>query len=218
MYADHQPLIVALAQSSPAGLTKVATFAICSPRIPLWRLPDIVARAEQGDFTNLFSWKANGINAWRANAAERYDTLMRLRAFPAIQLSYCARQLGLGWPKAGFLLQLAFGAAGCLDSVNLDKYHIPERVVRRGARGKAKRQSTMDKAAKAYLWLCAKLGGTETLWDQWCLQVYRNSVDVGKVGRQSRNAYESPDHVSAYHCLAVGLDAKWRNVLDDIPF
>ena len=218
MFAQHQPLIGALAQSSPTGLATIATFAIASPRLPLWRLPDIVSRASSGDFTNLFANKANGINLWRDNALARFETLNRLTGFPAIRLSYCARQRGLGWAKAGFLLQLAYGEAGCIDSVNLDLYGVPEKFLKRANRGKAKRQSTIDRTAKWYIRKCADLGGAEKLWDRWCREVYTRSIGQGREGQQSRGMYTSPDHVSAYHCFAVGLDAPYRDVLDDIPF
>ena len=96
---------------------------------------------------------------------------------------------GLALAKAGFVLQLLYGAAGCLDTRNLKEFGVKEIRWDKNAKIEAR-----YKAASLYLDLCNRLGGCEFMWDNWC----------GGVARQYKKSYAGDaSKVSAEHVVWV---------------
>lgn len=210
MFAEHQPIIGDWARKAPSHLAECIRFAVLSAQQPLYRVPDDMravhdSHPEAGDI--LFAWKGE---AWRqagANANANYWNAMALwddyqcdmvsrDTFARELVQYLAGNVyGLGLAKAGFVAQLAFGVAGCLDTHNLRRFNLGARVFDNFCQRKTARNRRA--MVQRYCDICDKLGGTEFLWDSWCRYV----------ATESRNArqYESPNHVSLIHLTALGL-------------
>ena len=81
-------------------------------------------------------------------------------------LLYLCALDGLGLAKAGFTLQMIWGVTGCIDTRNAEQF---------GVKAPKSVKSSSDKVAyehaARYVALCDKLGGSEYLWDNWCMGV-----------------------------------------------
>jgi len=86
---------------------------------------------------------------------------------------------GLGLVKAGFLIQLAFGEIGCIDSRNMEQFGINRNTLRY-----AKTTSKAIRLRKAdnYIKLCASIGSCSFLWDNWCNELALNNPERYKSG------------------------------------
>lgn len=75
---------------------------------------------------------------------------------------------GLGVPKAGFLCQLTLGLVGCMDTHNLKRYGLDEKMFKLNPEPKTPKalDSNTQKLIQ-YINLCHGIG-TENLWDTWC--------------------------------------------------
>ncbi len=71
---------------------------------------------------------------------------------------------GLGLVKAGFVVQLAVGQIGCIDSHNIKKYNVNPNTLKVPT---AASPRLKDKKIAAYIALCDSIGCAE-LWDNWC--------------------------------------------------
>ena len=71
---------------------------------------------------------------------------------------------GLGLVKAGFVVQLAVGQIGCIDSHNIKKYNVNPNTLKVPVNASPKLK---DKKIAAYIALCETIGCAE-LWDNWC--------------------------------------------------
>jgi len=115
----------------------------------------------------LFGWKRSGLAFVRANASTLRETL---KAVPegygdAQALLDVATVPGLGLVKAGFVLQLVTGSAGCIDSHNMERFGLNANAFKYGASAS---DALKRKKALAYLDACWKAGGCESLWNGWC--------------------------------------------------
>jgi len=100
---------------------------------------------------------------------------------------------GLGFVKAGFVLQLCVGDVGCLDIHNLRMYGVKasDFIVNASAT-----YATRRRKAELYIATCEKLGGSESLWDTWCAALSDNE--------RCGHLYTSKHHVSRLHCDFIG--------------
>ena len=80
---------------------------------------------------------------------------------------------GLGYAKAGFLVQLVTGKIGCLDSKNIERFNLNPNIFKIDKDRMTKNLKL--KKAKKYIELCDDLGGSEYLWDSWCWYTAENS-------------------------------------------
>jgi len=100
---------------------------------------------------------------------------------------------GLGFVKAGFVLQLCMGDVGCLDIHNLRMYGVKATDFSVSATAT---YATKRRKAELYIATCEKLGGSESLWDVWCEALADNE--------RCGYLYTSKHHVSRLHCDFVG--------------
>jgi hypothetical protein len=100
---------------------------------------------------------------------------------------------GLGFVKAGFVLQLCTGEVGCLDIHNLRMYGVKATDFLVSATATT---ATKRRKAELYIATCEKLGGSESLWDVWCEALSSN--------KRCGHLYTSKHHVSRLHCDFVG--------------
>lgn len=195
MYATHAPRISAYALSGPDALLDTGAFVLASIRVPLWRAAADMARIRAGDLTPYYMRrKREGYDFLRGHALSLYRDALALRGDTAALLLHFARIPGLGLAKAGFLVQLAFGAGGCLDTHNLRRFGIPPHRFVIRERDSAELR---ERKAREYVDTCEALGGAPGLWDTWCTYVATETRDAARY----RDAFD----VSATHCAALAL-------------
>ena len=212
MFQNHQPEIGAWARRHPQNFAATGAFVICTIRVPLERaILEYRAYRDHGDVAGLWGWKLAAVQELEANAAERLARLESLRLGRAedrnAMLAEVASWTGFGFVKGGFLLQLAFGMSGCIDSQNERRLGVDMRAegFAHGPRTARKRHQK----ARRYHKLVDNAGGTEKLWDDWCRHIAEARPDVWS------DAYE----VSRHHALSVLPPGELNNgfVGEDIP-
>jgi hypothetical protein len=196
VFSEHQPIIQRWAQDHPDNLRDVLRFVILTVRYPL---ASAVEDMRDDNPRALLGWKFYAWDAAEMDKARNFEVATRLndcsadpevRAFELV--SFIATLPGFGLAKAGFVAQLAFGLAGCLDTHNLGRFGygldtFAHYKRRKTAGGRAK-------LARRYLAAVDACGGTEDLWNSWCEFV---------AGRDKR--YDSAEHVSRLHAEAFCL-------------
>lgn len=198
MFDNHQPIISRWARAEPENMRDVIRFVLLTIRYPLLLAAEDMAK---GDTRGLYGSKYEGWYWLEEHYHEVYNVLEALHVgFPdpadseAFMLEYLACVVpGLGLVKAGFVLQLAYGVAGCLDSHNLKRFGLspwPFAHV-----GRLKTQAARLKRCRKYLDTCKRFGGARELWDTWCQYV---------ADRDWR--YTDAMDVSRYHLVAFGLE------------
>lgn len=171
MYKRDQNLIETFAKQSPKHTEQVAVFVIASIRTQFSTLPRIMKtyrkRGKNG-LDELMPKQKEGIlyvrqnRKWLFNLIERYrnggitaeETLLELMNIPCI-----------GLVKAGFLLQCLTGTVGCLDCHNLRQHDLKEGVFKLSHNRVT--EANLRKV-RNYIQVCEELGGSETLWNEWC--------------------------------------------------
>lgn len=193
MYAQHQPIIASYAKQSPDHLAEVHTFVLATIQQRMFHVPRIMAdiRDRGADSAFLWGFKLPAYEFMKANKNEVFENILSIQS-DHDRLAYAAGLPGLGLVKAGFLLQLVFGEAGCLDTHNVKRFGLNSQAFRSTAFKNAKTESTRDRMVSNYLELCHNLGGSESLWDSWCSHLA--DVDPGFV---------SPTQVSEMHVAAI---------------
>lgn len=191
MFAEHQPQLSALAQRGD-GFARIMTFAVLTIRMPLRDACldyKLVRRGEPA--RSVFAHKHAALAWIRDNAADLHDELERCYADGASEATMLRAVMecpGIGLAKAGFILQMAFGISGCIDTHNLTRFAIPPRQYASG------HKATDLRRADSYSALVANLGGTAALWDGWC--DYLSARDPIN--------YASGHAVSALHLAPLG--------------
>ena len=172
MFSTHQSAIAEFALGSNVGLERTFRLVFLSIRQPFHtmhkQMQDVDANGMQSPY--LFGWKRDGLAFVRANASTLRETL---KAVPdgygdAQALLRIATVPGLGLVKAGFVLQLVTGSAGCLDSHNMERFGLNVNAFKYGSNAS---DALKRKKALAYLDACWKAGGCASLWDGWCNHV-----------------------------------------------
>jgi len=203
MYQKHQPIISAWARAHPDNFARVMQFCMISARVRFQNVPATIEAAEQGDPGALFGWKQRAYQeAWfrRHDLRWNCEDIFQSDEAPETKanhlLSYLAHEVyGLNTAKAGFFCQLVYGVSGCLDAVNVDRLGLPKRFcpnfyTLRTPQARLRR-------AGIYNTTVQHLGGTVTLWDDWCEAV------------SARNDRQSPfttaEDVSAWHLECLNL-------------
>lgn len=202
MFNDHQRVIGGYARSGPDEMARVYAFVLATVQQRLWQTPEIMYSIDNEGIESRFLWgfKGPAYEYLCDNKEEIYETAMAINrnfASPASRsyelLYYFAGLPGLGIVKGGFLVQLCFGMAGCIDSHNMALFGIaPSRFkasVFKAAKRKKRRRMLHD-----YLAVIAAKGGCEVMWDRWCIHVHKLNTE----------RYESAHAVSKLHVTAIG--------------
>ena len=194
MFSTHQKAISEFALGSNVGLERTFRLVFLSIRQPFHamhkQMQDVDNNGLQSPY--LFGWKRDGLAFVRANASTLRETL---KAVPdgygdAQALLDVATVPGLGLVKAGFVLQLVAGSAGCLDSHNMERFGLNVNAFKYGSNAS---DALKRKKALAYLDACWKAGGCESLWNGWC----------DYVAAQQPKHWHSGFDVSAMHESAI---------------
>lgn len=221
MYAKHQTFIQNYGAKSPENMARVLRFVVITIQNRLFNCTADMesvdsALAGIGDFEI-----ATGILYGHKRAAVDYIESEKERLFNLARLAYDSPESersksesllalfceipGLGFVKAGFAVQLLFGLVGCLDSHNLERFGINPNKVRSSRFKNAKRPAQKRKVLNEYLDYCENLGGAAGLWDSWCQHLSTRKDETGVKMNHNRPLYDSAEHVSALHCIALGL-------------
>ena len=204
MFVDHQPLIADYAAENPKALAHVASFAAFTVHAPFPQSIENVQHHQAGrqDKIRALGRTLESVAYLETHQETLYKRLYAIQDtawHPSIktetQLAYVASTVpGLGTVKAGFLLQMVFGTAGCLDVHNLRRLGIPPSVV---GSIKGLKAGVRYKRVKRYLAECTASGGSENLWDSWCDFV---------AAERYPHLFDTGEAVSQAHVEALGLD------------
>lgn len=205
MFRNHQPAIQAWAARSPDNLARVLQLAIITARQPFINAPadmQTAIRGERDAASVLFSWKARSFaEIWNEREAifwQCHDILHHAEERRAAEnglLGYIASIHGMGFAKAGFSVQMAFGMSGCLDTHNLSRLGIKAYVTRSRIGERAYTLASMNARVELYNSIVHQSGGTEKLWDDWC----------SYVAKRQPKLYRDAEHVSELHLIALDL-------------
>jgi hypothetical protein len=202
MFADHQPLLAEAASRRPAGLTAIAKFALCSIRMPLHAAVADCRLLLRGEtrVRSIFGAKVRGLDWLDAHGADLWEDCER--AYDACGagaedtlVEHCMGIPGIGPAKAGFIVQMAYGLSGCIDTHNLTRFGLGHRHFdERYGGGQKVSMPRRRKLIARYNQFCYNTGGTAFLWDSWCAYVAeRDPVN-----------YRDADYVSALHLAPIG--------------
>ena len=191
MFQTDQPPIAEYALSSDSGLERTLRFVLLSIKQPFWKMAvqmrDVDSKGLESAY--LFGWKRQGLEHVRANASRLRAVLSAVPAGygDADALLQVASVPGLGLVKAGFVLQLVTGSAGCIDSHNLQRFGLNANAFKYGSTASPELKR---KKALAYLDACRNAGGCAALWDGWCDYVaeqqpkrWTNGAEVSRLHR-----------------------------------
>lgn len=206
MFKEHQTKIGKWARASPDNFGKLLQFVVLTVRTPLHRVKADIETAEQGGpdaMGVLFGFKFRAYReAWEGREkALSYlehvwaDPEQNARGKELAMLEYVADLYGFGPVKAGFVLQLAYGISGCIDTHNLKRFGYSMRTFSNYCQRKTRKARLAF--LRRYCDAIARQGGTEYLWNSWCAFVANNSP-----GPYQGSAYE----VSRAHCAALGIE------------
>jgi len=101
---------------------------------------------------------------------------------------------GFGMVKAGFMCQLMFNRIGCIDSHNARMYDVAASQLRLDPNLTLR---TREIKLRGYIDLCERIGGSEYLWRQWCVNLADRNPDK----------YDDQYDVSARHIDYLRGDA-----------
>lgn len=205
MYLDHQPVIAAWARARPENLARVTQFCVASARVRFYNVPATMEEADAGETGALFAWKAEAWYAAERDAREVFENCEAMaEAFPgrrergAHLVRYLATRPGLNLAKAGFVAQLAYGCAGCLDTVNQRRLGLGAGLFNGNSRYRMKHQATPAarlRLGRWYVATCERLGGPGRLWDDWCAEMHRLYPVP----------FKTPAAASAWHLECLGI-------------
>lgn len=210
MYRQHQPIIGQWARSKPENLARVYQFVVASARVKFYNVPAVMEEADEGRPGALFSWKQEAWHWAATHSRELHqnceDIALLCDLFDegrfergTYMVRYLAGLPGLNLAKAGFIAQLAYGCAGCLDSVNRARLGLIHDIDD-NRRFRMKRQKTPQQRFKLARWYIAQtefLGGPGVLWDDWCREIAR---------RYPEPFSADADRVSRWHLTCLGID------------
>ena len=122
MFATHQPIIGHFAKKSPENTWKLLAMVQASIRMKFYRLPELLKNPE-----HLTARQREYIAEYWTRRNEIYAALHSNESTRE-KMRYLVELPGLGIPKAGFVMQLAHGTVGCLDTHNLERYGLSKGV------------------------------------------------------------------------------------------
>lgn len=168
--AEHIKLCNISASKSPENLFRVIFLAISSIRISSNRfwiniLPNaynyykefgMEQASELLQNSLSMNMKSNGIQFSDYNKIKIYENYLNMSAMDFYYYLVDAVP-GLGPTKAAFVVQMAYGELGCIDSVNINRLNIKNRIL---------------SSPKKYIDLFYEIGETpEQMWAEWCRTV-----------------------------------------------
>ena len=195
MYNRDNLMVQKFADLGPIQTAMIAIFVIASIRTFTWLLPNMMDNYRDKGlkaFNNLMPTQKKGIKFVLKNLIWLYDLIQSYKAgdiYAEELLLKLQRIPCVGLIKAGFIMQLTTGEAGCLDCHNLKMYGVNENTFKMNGEFSI---PNFNKARK-YLALCNEIGGSELLWNNWC----------NLVADKYPKHFKSGDDVSWLHSNAI---------------
>ena len=178
MYQLHNPMVRQFSQQSARNLELTIAFVFSTIRVQTSRLPELMAEYRKRGLKSSWIW-GNKRAGLAYTKKHRNLLFMRMMRILKAKKKDCDLELlmlfleipGLGLPKAGFVVQLVAGKAGCMDVHNLRKY-LPDVDASIGTPNYFQTSGNSDatKLRKAieYLDLTKSIGGAKVMWNEWC--------------------------------------------------
>tara|TARA_R110002012_G_scaffold59544_2_gene155896 strand:- start:37 stop:696 length:660 start_codon:yes stop_codon:yes gene_type:complete len=199
MFSRDNLMIQKYADQGPIQTVMAVIFVIASIRTFTWLLPDMLDNYRDKGmkaFNNLMPKQKEGIKYVMKNKEWLYNLVQSYKAgdiYPEEFLITLQRIPCIGLVKAGFIMQLTTGEAGCLDCHNLKQYDVDENTFKVNGKDKGKMTAASFNKARKYLAVCKEIGGSEVLWNNWC--------DL--VAEKYPKHFEAGDDVSWLHSNAI---------------
>lgn len=189
MYNEHVPIIAQAMRTEVTAFRRGAMFAAISARLPFERAVDASATLysegpSAGKRAGLWGWKWDTYRYLESNAVPLQQELIHAGADTELALHRVMRVPGLGLVKGAFVLQMMGHDIACIDTRNQAREGWAGELLKLRKREPA----AMTRKVSKYIDLFG--GRARELWNDWCLEVAR---DTGR----------SPDAVSQDHLTAV---------------
>ena len=159
-----------LTQASPAAMRVGALMAVLSIQQSWSIVPQAMEDVHlEGDKSKyLWGFKANTYAYLNDtyHMQNLYANTMTL-SNPVDLLDLWTTVPGLGLAQAGFVVQLTRGMVGCVDGHNATAYDVGLQALT-FPKGRMTLKAQRAKL-KAYVKLCKDIGGSEFMWQQWCV-------------------------------------------------
>lgn len=158
-----------ISQGSMYGFERACSFVLATIQQQLETVPTIMASFDEmgPESPYAFGSKAKGLDYVFTHKRSLFEGALERRKDP-IELQRWLMQIpGLGLVKSGFLCQLFSGDVGCIDTHNLQMHDIKPSVVRSFPIATVK-PVTATRRIGDYQSLCLQLGGSFSLWRNWC--------------------------------------------------
>lgn len=159
-----------IAQASVDGMRSAALMAVLSIQQSWHTVPEAMVDVTENGSSSRFLWGFKRDTYLHLIQGRNMDHLYAqtiVETDPVRLLDLWTTVPGLGLAKAGFVCQLTRGIIGCVDGHNAAAYDVPPSalVFPKG------RMTTKAQAIKLrnYVTLCADIGGSEYMWQQWCV-------------------------------------------------
>lgn len=167
-YSEHIARCNAFCQASPENTARMLHFVVATIQQGLETVPVILESFEEEGTSSRFAFgsKRQALKYISEHSETVYADALKARNDPIHLMKVFLRVPGLGTVKAGFACQLFANLVGCLDVHNIKLYSIPRALLRSPKELKTERAQL--KRISKYVSYCERLGGSETLWRNWC--------------------------------------------------
>ena len=217
MFARDQVKIGEYALTSSDNMEKVLSFVVLTIRNRLFNLPADMETLERPNSPEelagvLYGFKSKSIEYIAIQKESIFEQLNQIIYFAETNrdkeirlLELFAQVPGLGLVKSGFACQLIAGVSGCVDMHNIAIHKVNPNHINSNRYKRAKKLSTRRAKLEFYCDLVERLGGTEYLWDSWCEYLSNHIDETGLKMNGNISPYKSASHVSALHCVSLGI-------------
>ncbi len=217
MYSRDQKKISKFGRANSDNMAKVLSFVVLTIRNRLYNLPADMATLEFPDSEDalrgiLYGFKMESIQYIDLHKDSIFEQAEQIFYFAESSreceirlLELFAQIFGIGLVKAGFCSQLLYGVGGCIDFHNINLHKVNPNTINSNRYKRAKTLKTRRAKLDFYCDLVSKCGGTESLWNSWCENLFSVDDETGKKMNHNESPYKSASHVSELHCIALGI-------------
>ena len=218
MYNRDQAKISEFARANSDNFGKVLSFVVLTIRNRLFNLPADMETLQnppnQEELAGvLYGFKMASIEYIEINKESLFQQAELINYFAETTrdkerqlLELFAQIFGIGLVKSGFICQLIYGVSGCIDMHNIAIHQVNPNSINSNRYKNAKRLKTRRAKLDFYCDLVSKCGGTEALWNNWCIYLSKREDKTGEKMNRNVSPYKSANHVSALHCISLGID------------
>lgn len=217
MYKRDQAKISKFARANPDNFGLTLSFVIVTIRNRLFNVPADMETLKEPDSADalsgvLYGFKMDSIIQIEREKESLYEQAELINYFAESDREKAERLLalfatihGLGLVKSGFAAQCIYGVSACLDSHNIKRFGLNPNILRSSRYKLAKTLKTRSRKISDYQDTVERLGNTESLWDSWCNHLAQVDDKTGFKMNRNESPYKSADHVSALHCISLGI-------------